>query len=53
MTRVQANKILDDRRRGAFIAQRTLIAALRATGDIGPDERPRCFRRVSQFGRSV
>lgn len=53
MTRAEANKILDDRRRGAFISQRTLIAALRATGDIGLEERPRCFRRVAQYGRTA
>lgn len=53
MTRAKANQVLDARRLGAFISQRTLIAALRATGDIGPEERPRCFRREAQFGRAA
>lgn len=50
MTRAQAHAILDARRRGAFIAQRTLIAALRATGDIGPEDRPVSFRREANYG---
>lgn len=45
MTRAQANQVLDARRRGAFVSQANLLAALRITGDITPTMTVDKFRR--------
>ena len=45
MSRADANKILDARRRGAFVSQANLLAALRVTGDITPTMTVDKFRR--------
>lgn len=49
MTRDQANKILDRRRRGQDIPQYAILTALFVTGDLPPPSRRTRFRRYPRY----
>ena len=49
MTREQANKILDARRRGLYFPQYAILTALFVTGDLPPPTRRTPFRRYPRY----